>query len=160
MNWLKILSLIQKRPSDKTIITTRIVFWLILITVLYYNFFLQTAPAKDEIEKTILFGNVETSAISDYIKYWIVALWIFPLVYGILGIFKIPLFHKKFIRIGQVLLGIWLWYSACIVVNQASIDINELLILAWFLPFFAWLTWKMIVSSAIKYGEKIKKIRV
>lgn len=160
MNSLKILSLMQKRPSDKTIITIRIVFWLLLISVLYYNFFIQTAPAKDEIEKTILFGNVETSAISDYIKYGITVLWLFPLIYGILWIFKIPLFHKKYIRIGQILLGILLWYSACIVVNKPSLDINEFLILAWFLPFFAWLTGKMIMWSAIKYGEKITKIRV
>lgn len=154
------IKFLQKRPSDKTIISIRIIFGLVLISVLYYNFFMQTAPAKDEIENIILFWKVSTENISDYLKIAIIATWAFPLVYGILGIFKIPLFHKKYIRIGQILLAIILWYSAAIVINQPSIDINELLIFAGFLPFFAGLTGKMIVSSAVKYGEKIKKIRV
>ena len=53
-----------------------------------------------------------------------------------------------------------LWYSAALVVNTESLDINELLVLMWFLPFFAWITWKMITSKSLKYGEKINKIRV
>lgn len=158
MLWL--IKFIQKRPKDSTIVAIRIIFWLLLISVLYYNFFLQNPPAKDEIEETILFWSVSTLQISDYIKYAIVSLWFFPLVFWILGLFKIPVAHKKFIKIWQITLGILLWYSACIVKNQVSLDVNEFLILVWFLPFFAWITWKMIASYWLKYWEKIKKIRV
>lgn len=154
------IKFLQKRPSDNTIVAIRIIFWLILIIVLYYNFFGQTPPARDEIENKILFWNVDTNWIKDYFKYAIIALWFFPLLFWILGIFKIPVAHKKYIKIWQIALWILLWYSASIVVNQPHLDINELLIFAWFLPFFAWLTWKMIASYGLKYWEKIKKIRV
>lgn len=153
------IKFLQKRPSDKTIITIRILFGLILVSVLYYNFFLDWAN-NNEIEKTMLFWYVDTTSFSDVIKYAIVSLWLFPILYGIANIFNIWIAKKKYIKIGQIILAILLWYSAALVVNTESLDINELLVLMWFLPFFAWLTWKLITSNWLKYGEKITKIRV
>ena len=153
------IKFLQKRPSDKTIITIRILFGLILVSVLYYNFFLDWAN-NNEIEKTMLFWYVDTTSFSDVIKYAIVSLWLFPILYGIANIFNIWIAKKKYIKIGQITLAILLWYSAALVVNTESLDINELLVLMWFLPFFAWITWKMITSKSLKYGEKINKIRV
>ena len=153
------IKFLQKRPSDKTIITIRILFGLILVSVLYYNFFLDWAN-NNEIEKTMLFWYVDTTGFSDVIKYAIVSLWLFPILYGIANIFNIWIAKKKYIKIGQIILAILLWYSAALVVNTESLDINELLVLMWFLPFFAWLTWKLITSNWLKYGEKITKIRV
>lgn len=153
------IKFLQKRPSDKTIITIRILFGLILVSVLYYNFFLDWAN-NNEIEKTMLFWYVDTTSFSDVIKYAIVSLWLFPILYGIANIFNIWIAKKKYIKIGQIILAVLLWYSAALVVNTESLDINELLVLMWFLPFFAWITWKMITSKSLKYGEKINKIRV
>lgn len=153
------IKFLQKRPSDKTIITIRILFGLILVSVLYYNFFLDWAN-NNEIEKTMLFWYVDTTGFSDVIKYAIVSLWLFPILYGIANILNIWIAKKKYIKIGQIILAILLWYSAALVVNTESLDINELLVLMWFLPFFAWITWKMITSKSLKYGEKINKIRV
>ena len=153
------IKFLQKRPSDKTIITIRILFGLILVSVLYYNFFLDWAN-NNEIEKTMLFWYVDTTGFSDVIKYAIVSLWLFPILYGIANIFNIWIAKKKYIKIGQIILAILLWYSAALVVNTESLDINELLVLMWFLPFFAWITWKIITSKSLKYGEKINKIRV
>lgn len=153
------IKFLQKRPSDKTIITIRLLFGLILVSVLYYNFFLDWAN-NNEIEKTMLFWYVDTTGFSDVIKYAIVSLWLFPILYGIANIFNIWIAKKKYIKIGQIILAILLWYSAALVVNTESLDINELLVLMWFLPFFAWITWKMITSKSLKYGEKINKIRV
>ena len=153
------IKFLQKRPSDKTIITIRLLFGLILVSVLYYNFFLDWAN-NNEIEKTMLFWYVDTTVFSDVIKYAIVSLWLFPILYGIANIFNIWIAKKKYIKIGQIILAILLWYSAALVVNTESLDINELLVLMWFLPFFAWITWKMITSKSLKYGEKINKIRV
>ena len=153
------IKFLQKRPSDKTIITIRLLFGLILVSVLYYNFFLDWAN-NNEIEKTMLFWYVDTTGFSDVIKYAIVSLWLFPILYGIANIFNIWIAKKKYIKIGQIILAILLWYSAALVVNTESLDINEFLVFAWFLPFFAWLTWKLITSNWLKYGEKITKIRV
>ena len=153
------IKFLQKRPSDKTIITIRLLFGLILVSVLYYNFFLDWAN-NNEIEKTMLFWYVDTTGFSDVIKYAIVSLWLFSILYGIANIFNIWIAKKKYIKIGQIILAILLWYSAALVVNTESLDINELLVLMWFLPFFAWITWKMITSKSLKYGEKINKIRV
>lgn len=153
------IKFLQKRPSDKTIITIRLLFGLILVSVLYYNFFLDWAN-NNEIEKTMLFWYVDTTGFSDVIKYAIVSLWLFPILYGIANILNIWIAKKKYIKIGQIILAILLWYSAALVVNTESLDINELLVLMWFLPFFAWITWKMITSKSLKYGEKINKIRV
>ena len=153
------IKFLQKRPSDKTIINIRILFGLILVSVLYYNFFLDWAN-NNEIEKTMLFWYVDTTGFSDVIKYAIVSLWLFPILYGIANIFNIWIAKKKYIKIGQIILAILLWYSAALVVNTESLDLNELLVLMWFLPFFAWITWKMITSKSLKYGEKINKIRV
>ena len=153
------IKFLQKRPSDKTIITIRLLFGLILVSVLYYNFFLDWAN-NNEIEKTMLFWYVDTTGFSDVIKYAIISLWLFPILYGIANILNIWIAKKKYIKIGQIILAILLWYSAALVVNTESLDINELLVLMWFLPFFAWITWKMITSKSLKYGEKINKIRV
>lgn len=153
------IKFLQKRPSDKTIITIRLLFGLILVSVLYYNFFLDWAN-NNQIEKTMLFWYVDTTGFSDVIKYAIVSLWLFPILYGIANIFNIWIAKKKYIKIWQIILAILLWYSAALVVNTESLDINELLVLMWFLPFFAWITWKMITSKSLKYGEKINKIRV
>ncbi|RKW22387.1 hypothetical protein D8B46_05490 [Candidatus Gracilibacteria bacterium] len=154
------IKFLQKRPKDSTIIIIRLIFGLLLISVLYYNFFLQ-GEESNQIEKTILFGAVpDTTPISDYIKYGIVGLGVFPLAFGIFGIFKMPLAKKKYIRIAQLIFAVLLWYSAGIVVNTESLDINEFLVFAGFLPFFAGLTGKLITSNGLKYGEKITKIRV
>ncbi|ATU05862.1 hypothetical protein BKN14_05530 [Candidatus Gracilibacteria bacterium HOT-871] len=153
------IKFLQKRPSDKTIITIRLLFGLILVSVLYYNFFLDGAN-NNEIEKTMLFGYVDTTGFSDVIKYAIVSLGLFPILYGIANIFNIGIAKKKYIKIGQIILAILLWYSAALVVNTESLDINELLVLMGFLPFFAGITGKMITSKSLKYGEKINKIRV
>ena len=93
------IKFLQKRPKDRTIIIIRLIFGLLLISVLYYNFFLQWEESN-QIEKTILFWAVpDTTPISDYIKYGIVWLWVFPLAFGIFWIFKMPLAKKKYIRI-------------------------------------------------------------
>lgn len=154
------IKFLQKRPKDSTIIASRIIFWLILISVLYYNFFLQWENSN-QIEKTMLFWNIsDTSSIQNYIKYWIIALWVIPFILWLFWAAKICVAKKKYIRIAQIIFAILLWYSAALVVNTESLDINELLILAGFLPLFAWITWKYITSNCLKFWEKITKIRV
>lgn len=152
------IKFLQKRPNDKTIISWRIILGLLLVSVLSYNFFFQTTV--NEIENSMLFGNVDTNWFKDILKYIITALWLFPILFAVLNLSWICVAKKKIVRIIQIIFWILLWYSAALVVNTWSLDINELLILLWFFPFFAWITWKCIVSNCLKYGEKINKIRV
>jgi hypothetical protein len=58
----------QKRPSDMTIRTGRIIFGLILITTLYYNLIVQ----GQAIESSFLFMNIENQMQN--VKYALVAL--------------------------------------------------------------------------------------
>ena len=152
------IKFLKKRPSDKTILAIRFIFGFVLVATLYYNFFVQ--EGANEIESTMLFWNVDTSSFKEILKYVITALWLFPILFAVLNLSGICVAKKKIIRIIQVVFAILIWYSAALVINTENLDINELLILAWFLPFFAGVTGKCIVSTCLKYGEKIQKIRV
>lgn len=152
------IKFIQKRPSDKTIIISKILLWIILIFSLYYSFFLKQTP--NEIEKFIFFWMFSTNWFENIIKYTITTLWLFPILFAILNLTWVCVAKKKIIKILQIIFWILLWYSAALIVNTNELDINEVLMILWFFPFFAWLTWKCIISKCLKYGEKINKIRV
>jgi hypothetical protein len=66
---LKLIQFVQKRPSDKTIRVTGVIFGLIIILGGYYNLIHQ----GDALESSI-FGHEVTEQISNYIKYGIIAL--------------------------------------------------------------------------------------
>ena len=141
----------QKRPSDLTIRAGRIIFWLVLIISLYYNLIYQW----DKIETTFLFMNIENNV--DIVKYILVWLWIIPLF---MWIVKICILKKKYMRIIQIIFGIFLFYISSIIVEWPSLDVDSLIAFMWILPLIAWITWKCIPSYCMKYAEKITKIRV
>lgn len=145
------ISFIQKRPSDLTIRASRIIFWLVLIISLYYNLIYQW----DEIKTTFLFINIENNV--DIVKYILIALWVIPIF---MWIFKICILKKKYMRIIQIIFGIFLFYISSIIVEWPSLDIDSLIAFMWFLPLIAWITGKCIPSYCMKYAEKITKIRV
>ena len=142
----------QKRPSDSTIRIGRVVFWLILISTLYYNLIIQW----DAIQSN-LFWIEYTESQLEYIKYWIVWLWIIPLY---MWISNVCLLQKKHMKKIQIAFGIILFYISSIIVEWAELDVDSLIALMWILPLFAWITWKCITSKCMKYAEKITKIRV
>ncbi|MCD5385340.1 hypothetical protein LRZ95_01585 [Candidatus Gracilibacteria bacterium] len=145
------ISFIQKRPSDLTIRASRIIFGLVLIISLYYNLIYQ----GDEIKTTFLFMNIENNV--DIVKYILIALGVIPIF---MGIFKICILKKKYMRIIQIIFGIFLFYISSIIVEGPSLDIDSLIAFMGFLPLIAGITGKCIPSYCMKYAEKITKIRV
>jgi len=148
---MRFVSFMQKRPSDMTIRTGRIIFGLILIISLYYNLIVQ----NQEIETTFLFINIQNQI--DYVKYGLVALWIIPII---MWVIKICILKKKYMRIVQIVFWIFLFYISSIIVKWPTLDVDSLVAFMWILPLIAWITGKCIPSYCMKFAEKITKIRV
>jgi len=154
MMWL--IQFFQKRPSDFTIKTARIIFGLILISSLYYNLIIQW----DKLENDFIwmFKNVSESTLN-IIKYVLVWLWIIPII---MWLVKICFLKKKYMRIIQIIFWIFLFYiSSKIIPSDANkLDVDSLIGFMWIFPLIAGITWKCITSKCLKFGEKITKIRV
>lgn len=151
---LQLISLLQKRPKDKTIMIWRVIFWLLYITILSYNFLIQ--ENNNTIESTIFWMEISES-VKNYIIYFIISLWVVPLI---MWATNYCLTRKKYIRILQILFWITLFIASSIVVEWPNLDIDTLLVLIAFLPLIAGITGKCITSKCLKYWETIKKIRV
>lgn len=142
----------RKRPSDKMILLSRILFGLLLSGSLYYNLIF--------LEKWLdtNYFRVEVSeATVDYIKYFFIALWVVPLL---LGVTNMCMFKSKIVRIIQIVFWITLFYISAKIQESPTLDIDVLIWFMWLFPLFAWITWKCITTKCMKYGEKIQKIRV
>jgi len=146
------IKFIQKRPSDKTIKTWRIIFWLILIASLYYNLIFQW----DALE-TNFFWKELTNETLNYIKYSFIAIWIVPVFMWITNICLLP---KKYMRFIQIFFAIILFFISGKILSWDDLDIETLIWIMALLPLVAWITWKCITSNCMKYMEKINKIRV
>ena len=151
---LGLIKTLQKRPSNKSILIARILFWIIYITVLYYNFFLQEEP--NTIQNVIFWQELSQSAM-EYITYWIIAIWIVPII---MWATNICIAKKKIVRIIQIVFSIVLFYISSLIVSWPNLDIDSLVLLMWFFPLIAWITGKCITSKCLKYWEKVTKIRV
>ena len=149
---LKFIQFVQKRPSDTTIRMTWIIFGLIIILGGYYNLIHQ----GDALENTA-FGYELTTEISNYIKYAIIALGVFPLLKSIINKCLLP---KKYIKYLQLFLALLIFTAASTIQETSELDFDTLLVLMGLLPLFWWITGKFITSSCLKYGEKVTKIRV
>jgi len=157
MSAMWILSLLQKRPSDLTIRLGRIIFGLLLIWSLYYNLVYNTS-AIDTIDKNFFWTDLDSNIV-EYIKYFFIWVWIIPVI---VGLTNTCVLKKKYVRIGQIVFWIMLFYIAnqIIPADPDALDVDVLIWFMWVLPLVAWITWKCITSNCIKYAEKITKIRV
>ena len=149
LNFLKILT---KRPSDKFIKISKIIFWLTLILSLYYNLIY----LNKKIEPSFFWYTVDNNYII-YIKYFIISLWLVPLI---MWAFNICMLKSKYIRILQIIFAILLFYISTKFKDSPDLDIDVLLIIIAFFPLLAWITGKCITSKCLRYKEKITKIRV
>ncbi len=148
------IKFLQKRPSDKSIMIARILFWVIYISVLYYNFFLQETP--NTIQNIIFWQELSEQALT-YITYWIIAIWIVPII---MWVTNICIAKKKIVRIIQIVFAIVLFFISSLIVEWPTLDIDSLVFIMWFFPLLAWITGKCITSKCLKYWEKVTKIRV
>ncbi len=154
MKMLWFIKILQKRPSDKTIIIWKIAFGLIYITTMYYNFFIQETP--NVLENTFFWKEVSEQTLA-YITYFIIAIWIVPII---MWATNICIAKKSIMRIVQIIFGISLFYISSKIVEGPDLDIDALVFFMAFLPFFAWITGKCITTKCMKFGEKVTKIRV
>lgn len=142
----------QKRPTDTTIRTARIVFGLIYILALYYNLIIQGWAVETNFFWVELWENN-----SEVIKYAMMSLWIIPIF---MWATNICLFKKKHMRIVQWSFGIILFYLSGKIVEWPDLDVDSLVAFMWLFPLFAGITGKCITSNCLKYKETITKIRV
>ena len=169
----KLIEFFKKRPSDKTILISRIIFWLLIIVLLwvFFNDYNLNLPQS-------LKGN-ET-----YIKYALFILWLVPII---MWSTNICIAKRKYVRIIQLVFWIaliivwnnivmiqpqqtkqaqtssWVTNFDSITKNpskQAPLNVGFWIALLSILPLTAWITWKCITSTCLKYWETITKIRV
>lgn len=152
---MKLISLLQKKPTDKTIRIWRILFWMFYIWIMYYNLFYLTWKW---ISDTYFFWQLTLSKDQvEILKYFFTSIWIVPIFIWITNICLLP---KKYIRYVQILFGIFLFYIASSINASPNLDFDVIIWLMWVVPLIAWITWKCITSKCMKYKEKITKIRV
>jgi hypothetical protein len=142
------LKFLTKRPSDKIILIWRIIFWILLIGVFYYNLII--------LGKWVDFPFIGKENIL-YVKYSITALWIIPML---LWITNLCLFKSKYVRIIQIIFWVILLYISSIIQESPSLDFDTLIFLMGLLPLLAGITGKCITSKCLKYWQKITKVRV
>jgi len=153
MIWI-IAKLFQKRPTDKTIMIARIIFWLLLSISAYYSLIYWWR----EIEATLLFWLINLSENWILItKYTIVWLWLIPLL---MWATNICLLKSKYMRYVQIFFWITLFYIAWIIKSSPTLWVDTLYAIMWIFPLFAGITWKCITSKCLRYKQKITKIRV
>ncbi len=150
MLWL--LNIIKKRPTDKTILLSRIIFWLIYLSAIGYNLIY----LNKSIETNYFWIEVSEEKLI-YIKYGFLAIWVIPLI---MWLTNICLLKSKYIRIVQIIFAFVLFYISWKIVEWPTLDVDVLIWLMWLFPLFAWITWKCITTKCMKYGEKITKVRV
>lgn len=152
MMW--ILKLIQKRPSDKTILISRVIFGLLYVGVMYYNLIV----LGKWIDSLYLFWSVELSIEQAQIaKYVMISLWIIPIL---MWVTNLCIAKKKYVRIIQIVFWFTLFYIAGSIEESPNLDFDVLIWFMWLFPLIAWITGKCITTKCLKYKETITKIRV
>ena len=150
---MRFVKFLQKRPTDKTIRTIRIVFSVVLMFSAYYSLIYTW---NREIQDS-LFGQVLGENWKMIVSYSIVGLWVFPLF---MWITNMCLLKPKFIRIMQIILSIVIFYAASIIKSSPDLWVDTILFIIAFLPLLWWISWKLITKSCLRYWEKVIKIRV
>jgi len=152
MMWF--IKFLQKRPSDKTILIGRMLFWMILIASLYYNLIIQW----DKLETNFFWMEIPENYII-YIKYFFIALWIIPII---MWLFNLCILKKKWMKIIQIIFWITLFYISSKIISPDAnkLDVDALVWFMWVLPLIAWITGKCITTKCLKFWETITKIRV
>ncbi|PID87502.1 hypothetical protein CSB07_00855 [Candidatus Gracilibacteria bacterium] len=147
-----LIKFLKKRPSDKTIRISRIVFGLILIGALFYNLIY-----LDKAIDTEYFGQEIDEKGLMIAKYIMISLGIIPLI---MGVTNICLLKSKYMRIMQIFYAIVLFYVSSSIAESPDLDIDVLVGFMGLLPLIAGITGKCITKNCLRYGEKVTKIRV
>lgn len=166
----KLIEFFRKRPSDKTIMYWRIIYWMIILLLLWVYFNEYTINLPDSLKANEL-----------YVKYALFIFWVIPVW---MWITWICFAKRKIVKILQIIFWIVLilvWNNINMKSSEISSDINKTstnfeeitktsqkapinvgfwIALLSILPLLAGITGKCITEKCIKYWEKITKIRV
>lgn len=171
-NLMKFAQLLQKRPSDRTIRTLKVIFGACFIALF------AAAPQDYTLPYQYLY---EQHALIT--KYVIAGFGILPILSGLSGL---CVFKRKTMKRVQLGAGILLFVLGIMIspvknenVTQAPLSgsasfselsksntaptrvpVGGLLIILAFLPLFGGITGKCVTEKCLKYKETIKKIRV
>lgn len=152
-----LIKFLQKRPTDKVILSGRVIFGLTYIAIMYYNLFYLTGKTLDN---SYIFGLISLNTQwVEILKYVFTAIGIVPVI---MWITNICMLKKKYLKIIQIIFGFFLFYIAgsISIENNASLDFDFVIWMMWVLPLLAGITGKCITSKCLRYWEKITKIRV
>lgn len=149
---IEALKILTKRPTDKNIRIYKVIFGLVLSLATYYNLIIQWDPLVEA-----LFWNPLNEANVMYIKYAIISVWLFPIITWATDIHLLKAKYNKYF---QILTAILLFYIAALIKDSATLEVDTLVGLMWFIALIAGITGKAITTQWLKHGEKITKIRV
>lgn len=149
-----LMKFLQKRPKDSTIRAIKIIFWLVYIGVLSYNFFLN--EPLNQIQDNLFWMPI-SDTVREAMKYVIVAFWFIPLA---TWWFNLCITKWKYVRMMQIVYAVLLFYFSHIILPWPDLDIDALVLFMAFIPLFGGITWKFITSSCLNYWYKQTKIRV
>lgn len=117
---MKFIAIVQARPSDVTIRILRVLFWLIILSAIYFEF----SKYNLAYPEFILSNYQEVlDKYSDYIKVWV--LWIFGLVPIFMWITWICFLKKKKMRILQIIFWVILMISSFYIISENNLDKNS-----------------------------------
>ena len=150
----KFVQFIQKRPKDSTIRAIKIIFWIVYIWALYYNFFVQENP--NTIQDNLFWMQI-SGQTQFIVQRVMIAFWLIPLMTWITNI---CITKSKYIRMKQIAYAVLLFYFSHIILESPDLDVDVLLFFLAFIPLFGWITWKFITSKCLNYWYKVTKIRV
>lgn len=152
---MSLVKFFQKRPTDKTILIGRFIFWILYIFVMYYNlFYLDWKWITNTYIFWLIQLNQEQTEILKYVFTWI---WIIPIF---MWSTNICLLKKKYLRIIQIIFWFILFYIAWSINSSPDLDFDILIWFMWLFPLLWWATWKCITTKCLRYKEKVTKIRI
>ena len=149
-----IIKFLQKRPSDKAILISRVVFWVMYIAIMWYNLIYLNKDIDSVYFFWLLELSIEQILVTKYIFTW---LWVIPIF---MWLTNICLLKKKYLKMVQIFFAIVLFYISWSIKDSATLDFDIIIWLMWIAPLIAWITGKCITTKCLKYKEKITKIRV
>ena len=149
---MNFLQLLMKRPSDKNIRIWKVLFGFIIALSAYLTFFVNGV----DIQETAFWASLSLT-MQFMIKYWLIALWIIPMVTGALDI---NIIERKYTRIIQILYAFALFWYSGMIIGGAKLGMETLYFLLAFIPLVGWITGKFLTKKGLKAGQKVTKIRV
>lgn len=149
---MNFIQLLMKRPSDIQIRYAKIILWVFLIFIGIIAFWVENLKIENSV-----FGFSLNETAKNILAYWIIGLWVIPLLlWGL----DINILSRGYTRIIQMFFWVLLLFVSGLFIETATLSVDIFYFLIGLVVFFAGLTGKAITRKGLKAGQKITKIRV